>query len=89
MQRKRLGAFHEDDFVQRGEGLQRRVRAQPADAGEIAVGRVEGLQHRVGDGTKTECVNRATISVRAGFFVPNFRAVTGGRLENESRARAA
>ena len=56
--------------------MQRRVRALPADAGEVAVGRVEVLQHRIGQRAAAERVERPAIAVRPGLLVPGQRRVT-------------
>src|SRR5262245_47298983 len=46
-ERERLRALHGERLVEGGERLERRVRAQPPHAGEVAVGRVEGLEHGI------------------------------------------
>src|SRR6266540_489124 len=69
-QGERLGAFHEDRLVERGEGLERRVRTAPPDAGEIAVGRVEVLQDRVGHRAVAEDVEPAAVALRSRLLVP-------------------
>lgn len=39
-----LGGLHEQGFVEGGEGLERRIGAIAADAGEVGVGDVEVLE---------------------------------------------
>ena len=63
-QRQRARRFQEQRFVQGGQRLQRRIRADAANAGEVAVGRIERLQHRIGHRPETERVQRAAIAIR-------------------------
>src|SRR5439155_24018934 len=60
--RERLGALDKLGFVQRDERLQRRVRALAPDAREIAVWRVERLQHRIRHRAELEDVKAATVT---------------------------
>ena len=81
------GAFQEDRLVQRRQRLERRVRPRPADAGEVAVGGVERLEHRVRHRAIAERVKRPAVTVGAVRFVPDLGAVAGRRLEQETRRR--
>ena len=76
----KIGSF------ERRQRLQRRVRPRAAHAGEVAVGRVEGLQHGIGHRAEAERVERRGDSGRAGRFVPDLGAVAGRRQEQEAGA---
>ncbi len=86
-QRQGPGAFQEDRLVERGQRLERRVGARPPDAGEIAVGGVERLEHRIGHRAIAERVQRPAVAVGSLRLVPDLGPVAGRRLEQEGRGR--
>ena len=93
-QRQRPGAFQVDRLVQRREGLQRRIRPRAAHAGEVAIGGVERLKHRVRHRAIAKRVEGTAVSFGPGRLVPDLGPVAGRRLEQERRrgradARAA
>ena len=80
--------FDEDRFVQRDQRLQRRVRAYASDTGEIAVGRVERLQHGVGHRAETECIERPAITLRPLLLDSRSSARSSPAAETEMQVRA-
>ena len=76
-----------DRLVERRECLQRRVRPRAAHAGEVAVGGVEGLEHRIRHGAIAERVEGAAIPLGPGRLVPDLRPVAGRRLEQKRGRR--
>jgi hypothetical protein len=81
------GRFHGEVFIERDERLDRRVGPCPADAGDIALGRVEGLEEGIGRGASAPGVDGASVAVLAGGFLPGEGRVARGRLEEELRSR--
>src|SRR6185295_10933818 len=63
--------------------LERRIRTQATNAREISIGRVESLQHGIGNGPPAKDVNSAPITLRAGIFLPSLRTVAGRLLKKE------
>src|ERR1043165_3537988 len=82
---ERLGTLDELGLVQRDQRLQRSIGAEAADAGEIGIGGIEGLQHGIGGGAELEDEEAAAITLRARFLAPGFRAVTRWAVEQELR----
>src|SRR5262245_37599499 len=64
-------ALEKDRLVEGRQRLERRVGARPADAGEVAVGCIERLEHRVWDRTVAERVQSASVPIGTGRLMPD------------------
>src|SRR5207245_8415185 len=79
------GTIHENGLVQCRQGLERRVGANAADTGKIAVRRIEGLQRWVRHRTVLERVKRTPVTAAACLLFPDLGTVAGRRHEQERR----
>ena len=85
--RQSLGGFHELRFIERSERLQWSIGAQTTDTRGIAVGRVEGLQHRIRDAAEAEGVQGSSVPLGPLLLNPGLGSIARRRLEQELRGR--